>query len=60
MGYGYVCFRYVGFLLILIKVRKYIKTEEGFQKADSHNLPTVDAMVLEFLAICKDLNPAVV
>lgn len=31
--------------------------EEGFQKADSHNLPTVDVvMVADFLAECKNLN----
>lgn len=31
--------------------------EEGFQKADSHNLPTVDVtMVSEFLAMVKDFN----
>lgn len=30
--------------------------EEGFQKADSHNLPTVDVvMVYEFLTQCKNL-----
>lgn len=31
--------------------------EEGFQKADSHNLPAVDVvMISDFLAKCSDLN----
>ncbi|CAG9837719.1 unnamed protein product [Diabrotica balteata] len=31
--------------------------EEGFQKADSHNLPTVDVtMMSDFLASCKEIN----
>lgn len=31
--------------------------EDGFQKADSHNLPSVDVtMIAEFFAKCGDLN----
>ena len=30
--------------------------EEGFQKADSHNLPTVDVVMVSFLTQCKNLN----
>lgn len=37
-------------------IRDY-KMEEGFQKADSHNLPTVDVvMVSDFLTTCTNLS----